>query len=127
MQNENSLKVYQDRLTEEISGLYLDLLGESRISQEEIALTLDNAFSAALQENYSYFKEQYERAKYVNDYFRVKDLQVYTALIETDAITGEMFFTIPEHIRDKCSLFPGDEVEWVDQKDDSYLLRKVIQ
>jgi hypothetical protein len=127
MQNENSLKCYQERLTEDISGVYLDMLGESRLSPEEIALTLDNAFSTALQENYSYFKEQYERAKYVNDYFQSKDSQVYTAVIETDAITGEMFFTIPEHIRNKCSLSPGDEVEWVDQKDGSYLLRKVIQ
>jgi bifunctional DNA-binding transcriptional regulator/antitoxin component of YhaV-PrlF toxin-antitoxin module len=34
-------------------------------------------------------------------------------------------FTFPDDLLEAANLKPGDEVEWVDRNDGSYLLRKV--
>ena len=46
---------------------------------------------------------------------------------ENDYMTGEKeyFITFPEDLLEAANLNEGDEVEWVDQNDGSFLLRKV--
>jgi len=47
----------------------------------------------------------------------------------TDCITGEQeyFITFPDDLLEAANLSPGDEVEWVDNNDGSFLLRKITQ
>ena len=47
----------------------------------------------------------------------------------TDCITGEQeyFITFPDDLLEAANLSPGDDVEWVDRNDGSFLLRKTTQ
>jgi hypothetical protein len=46
---------------------------------------------------------------------------------ENDFITGEKeyFITFPDDLLEATNLKPGDDVEWVDRNDGSFLLRKI--
>ena len=47
----------------------------------------------------------------------------------TDCITGEQeyYITFPDDLLEAANLKPGDDVEWVDRNDGSFLLRKTAQ
>jgi hypothetical protein len=45
--------------------------------------------------------------------------------VESDGPSGEYFVTFPEDLLKATNLNEGDQVDWVDQGDGSYLLRKV--
>ena len=47
----------------------------------------------------------------------------------TDCITGEQeyYITFPDDLLEAANLSPGDDVEWVDRNDGSFLLRKTTQ
>ena len=47
----------------------------------------------------------------------------------TDCITGEQeyYITFPDDLLEAANLSPGDDVEWVDRNDGSFLLRKSTQ
>ena len=49
--------------------------------------------------------------------------------IGNDCITGEQeyFITFPEDLLEAANLSPGEEVEWVDRNDGSFLLRKITK
>ena len=49
--------------------------------------------------------------------------------VENDYITGEKeyFITFPDDLLEAANLSPGDNVEWVDRNDGSFLLRKTTQ
>lgn len=45
--------------------------------------------------------------------------------VEMDGPSGEYFVSFPDDLLEAANLKEGDQVEWVDQGDGSYLLRKV--
>jgi hypothetical protein len=45
--------------------------------------------------------------------------------VETDGPSGEYFVTFPDDLLEAVNLKEGDQVEWVDRGDGSYLLRKI--
>jgi antitoxin component of MazEF toxin-antitoxin module len=45
--------------------------------------------------------------------------------VEADGSSGEYFVTFPDDLLEAANLKEGDQVEWVDQGDGSYLLKKV--
>ena len=47
--------------------------------------------------------------------------------IEVDGPSGEYFITFPDDLLEAANLKEGDQIEWVDQRDGSYLLRKVTK
>ena len=56
----------------------------------------------------------------------VKDKVVKWQLpVEVDSCNGEYFITFPDDLLEATNLKEGDQVEWVDIGDGSYLLRKV--
>jgi hypothetical protein len=44
---------------------------------------------------------------------------------EVDDLTGDVFVTFPDDLLEAANIKEGDQVEWVDQSDGSYLLKKV--
>jgi len=40
-------------------------------------------------------------------------------------VDGEYYITFPDDLLDAAKLSPGDNVEWVDLTENTYLLRKV--
>jgi hypothetical protein len=45
--------------------------------------------------------------------------------VEIDGVSGEYFVQFPDDLLEAVNLKEGDQVEWVDQGDGSYLLKKV--
>ena len=45
--------------------------------------------------------------------------------VEIDGASGEYFVYFPDDLLEAASLKEGDTVEWVDNSDGSYILRKV--
>jgi hypothetical protein len=44
---------------------------------------------------------------------------------ELDGLTGDVFVNFPDDLLEAANLKEGDQIEWVDQGDGSYLLKKV--
>ena len=44
--------------------------------------------------------------------------------VEEDTASGEYFITFPDDLLEAANLKPGDEVEWIDRDDGSFLLQK---
>ena len=47
--------------------------------------------------------------------------------VELDGPSGEYFLTFPEDLQQVSGIHAGDEVQWIDNKDGSYTLRKVTK
>jgi len=45
--------------------------------------------------------------------------------VEVDGASGEYFVQFPDDLLEAANLKEGDQVEWIDQKNGSYLLKKV--
>jgi len=63
-----------------------------------------------------------KRAKLDAEYDKVVKWQLP---VEVDGLTGDCYVEFPEDLLAAANLKEGDQVEWVDQGDGSYLLRKV--
>ena len=48
-----------------------------------------------------------------------------TLAVEIDSVSGDLFVTFPDDLIEKLSWKEGDEIEWIDQGDGSFLIRKV--
>jgi len=105
------------------SGL-LELLSGYRPVAGNITLQCDKddlseecktAWNDFWEENY--YPEEYEKGK----------VEKWVLPIEVDGPSGEYFVSFPDDLLEAANLKEGDKVEWVDQGDGSYLLRKVTQ
>lgn len=47
--------------------------------------------------------------------------------VESDIITGELFLSFPQDIIDHMELRDGDSVQWIDNHDGSFTLKKAIK
>jgi antitoxin component of MazEF toxin-antitoxin module len=45
--------------------------------------------------------------------------------VEVDGPSGEFFVCFPDDLLEAANLKEGDQIEWIDQGDGSYLLKKV--
>jgi hypothetical protein len=62
-----------------------------------------------------------------NDFWESKEDKVvkWQLPVEMDGPSGEYFVSFPDDLLEAANLKEGDKVDWVDQGDGSYLLRKV--
>jgi hypothetical protein len=61
-----------------------------------------------------------------DEYLEKKDKVVKWQLpVEVDGPSGEYFFTFPDDLLEATDLNEGDQIEWIDQGDGSYLIKKV--
>lgn len=77
-----------------------------------------------------YHKQQYENAVELQTLMkghRPVDFSnnVYKSLVEEDLITGEQWITIPPELMKKLQWKEGDELEWIDNHNGTYTIRKV--
>ncbi len=62
------------------------------------------------------------------EYSPSKDKVVKWSLpVQLDGLTGDCYVEFPDDLLEAANLKEGDQVEWVEQGDGSYLLRKVTQ
>jgi hypothetical protein len=61
-----------------------------------------------------------------DEYLEKKDKVVKWQLpVESDGPSGEYFVTFPDDLLEAANLNEGDQIEWIDQGDGSYLIKKV--
>lgn len=53
--------------------------------------------------------------------------KTYTLQVEHDPVNDDYFITFPPEVLTSLDLKEGDEVEWVDQDDGSFLLKKYVK
>jgi hypothetical protein len=79
-----------------------------------------------------YYPEEAKRSEHYYDYTRndpnrknpFEKVKKWSLPVEADP-SGEYFVTFPDDLLEASNLKEGDQVEWVDQGDGSYLLKKV--
>jgi len=49
----------------------------------------------------------------------------YTLKVEQNEITGEYYFILPEDFLKKMKWKEGDNIEWINNKDGTFTLKKV--
>jgi bifunctional DNA-binding transcriptional regulator/antitoxin component of YhaV-PrlF toxin-antitoxin module len=49
----------------------------------------------------------------------------YTLKVEQNEITGEYYFILPEKLLKLMNWQEGDNIQWIDNKDSSFTLKKV--
>jgi hypothetical protein len=96
-------------------------------SEEELNAMCDKAASDQEKDKcreYNLREAEYydKRAKLDAEYDKVVKWQLP---VEVDGLTGDCYVEFPEDLLAAANLKEGDQVEWVDQGDGSYLLRKV--
>ena len=70
--------------------------------------------------------QSYEDVIREREYYEGVDKVVKWVLpVQVDGLTGECYVQFPDDLLEAASLKEGDQVEWVDKGDGSYLLRKV--
>lgn len=84
-----------------------------KCDKEDSSPECNNAWNDFWEENY--YPEEHKEDK-------VKKWQLP---VEADGPSGEYFVTFPDDLLEAANLKEGDKVEWVDQGDGSYLLKKV--
>lgn len=88
-----------------------------------------NPFSGNIYESPDSGKTVYSRNLGEKERTLVKEDKVikWQLPVETDGPNGEYFVTFPDDLLEAANLKEGDQVEWVDNGDGSYLLRKVTK
>lgn len=49
----------------------------------------------------------------------------YTLTVEQNEVTGEYYILLPEKLLKKMKWKAGDRIEWIENKDRSYTLKKI--
>lgn len=50
--------------------------------------------------------------------------KIYTATVQEDTESGELFFELPEHALNQMGWYEGDLLEWLDNGDGSWTVTK---
>jgi hypothetical protein len=79
-----------------------------------------------------YYPEEIEEIKKAGGYEWTPEVTTdkvtkWVLPVEVDGPSAEYFVTFPDDLLETANLKEGDQVEWVDKGDGSYLLRKVTQ
>jgi hypothetical protein len=128
---------YKKYSLEQLENWIHDAILSSEASPQEIYDVIKNA----VDENYHYFKHHTGRCyellallngngrghiKEYDDYLEKKDKVTKWQLpVEVDGPSGEYFITFPDDLMEAAGLNEGDQIEWIPQKDGSYLFKKV--
>ena len=127
----------------QLDGFLHDAINEEQISAEEIYdVIIENVASDVehYQMQYQkserlfnllkgYVKPEAETKEEPEEYDDVtseeEDKVIKWSLPVEEAEDGEYYITFPEDLLEAAKLAPGDNIEWVDLTENTYLLRKV--
>jgi len=128
----------------QLDGFLHDAINEEQISAEEIYdVIIENVAS-----DVEHYQMQYEKSKKLFNLLKgyekpdaeseeepedydyemppeKEDKVIKWSLPVEEAEDGEYYITFPEDLLEAAKLSPGDNVEWVDLTENTYLLRKV--
>ena len=111
--------------------------GEGHISSYPVS-KVEEKLKTPIQQNPQYTEEELDamcaaakEEEYLisNGYFKEdgfwRKSKIWTVEIQMDGLTGDAFIPIPDDLSDVVGWYVDDELEWCDNKNGSYILRKV--
>ena len=110
--------------------------GEGHISSYPVS-KVEEKLKTPIQQNPQYTDEEMdamtakaeEEELISKGYFKEdgfwRKLKIWTVKVEMDGLTGDAIIPIPDDLSDIVDWNVDDEVEWCDNKDGSYIIRKV--
>jgi hypothetical protein len=101
----------------------------NQYTEEELNAMCDKAASDQEKEKcreYNLREAEYydKRAQLDADYDKVKKWVLPT---EVDGLTGDVIVNLPDDLLEAANLKEGDQVEWIDNGEGSYIMKKVTQ
>lgn len=105
-------------------------ISDSLSSGEATAQEIYDAILSEVEDIAVYHKLQYENATELQNLMKghrsVDSFNdVYESVVEEDLITGEQWITFPPELMKKLGWKEGDELEWIDNHNGTYTIRKV--
>jgi hypothetical protein len=112
--------------------------GEGHISSYPVS-KVEEKLKTPIQQNPQYTDEEMdamiavaeEEELITKGYFKEngfwKKPKTWTVEVSMDGLTGDAFLPIPDEVMDLVEWNLYDELEWIDNKDGSYILRKVTK
>ena len=120
----------KDDQSEECKGAWTSFWEESsQYTDEEM-----NAMCDAAEKQEKLRQMTYDEAvalgwKMTDDGFWIREDKVtkWILPVELDGPSGEYFISLPDDLQDASGIREGDQIEWVDNGDGSYTIRKVTK
>jgi hypothetical protein len=120
----------KDDQSEECKGAWTSFWEESsQYTDEEM-----NAMCDAAEKQEKLRQMTYDEAvalgwKMTDDGFWIREDKVtkWILPVELDGPSGEYFISLPDDLQDASGIHEGDQIEWVDNGDGSYTIRKVTK
>lgn len=105
-------------------------VSDSLSSGEATPQDIYDAILSEVEDIAVYHKLQYENAAELQNLMKGHRPQesfndVYESVVEEDLITGEQWITFPPELMNKLGWKEGDELEWIDNHNGTYTIRKV--
>ena len=112
--------------------------GEGHISSYPVS-KVEEKLKTSIQQNPQYTEEEMdamcsaaeEEELISKGYFKEngfwKKPKTWTVEVSMDGLTGDAFLPIPDEVMDLVEWNLYDELEWIDNKDGSYIIRKVTK
>ena len=136
---EDNYNVYKNATQKayELLGL-LNGNGEGHISSYPVS-KVEEKLKTSIQQNPQYTEEEMdamcsaaeEEELISKGYFKEngfwKKPKTWTVEVSMDGLTGDAFLPIPDEVMDLVEWNLYDELEWIDNKDGSYIIRKVTK
>jgi hypothetical protein len=124
------LSCHKDDPSPECKGAWTSFWEESsQYTDEELNAMCEKAASDNEKEKcreYNLREAEYydKRAQVDADYEKVKRWVLPT---EVDGLTGDVIVNLPDDLLEAANLKEGDQVEWIDNGEGSYIMKKVTQ
>ena len=120
----------KDDQSEECKGAWTSFWEESsQYTDEEM-----NAMCDAAEKQEKLRQMTYDEAvalgwKMTDDGFWIREDKVtkWILPVELDGPSGEYFISLPDDLQDASGIHEGDQIEWVDNGDGSYTIRKITK
>jgi bifunctional DNA-binding transcriptional regulator/antitoxin component of YhaV-PrlF toxin-antitoxin module len=111
-----------------------DMEALSQYTDEELEGMCNNAAKEALSSNYPLQCDELIIGNEPRDYYEnvapsatqrdIDKVVRWQLPVEEDAVNGEYFITFPDDLLEAANLKQGDDVEWIDNNDGSFILKK---
>ena len=137
---EDNYNVYKNATQKayELLGL-LNGNGEGHISSYPVS-KVEEKLKTPIQQNPQYTEEEMDAMTkkaqeeeyliskgYIKEDGYWRKSKTWTVKIQIDGLSGDVIVPIPDDLSVIAELYLGDELEWCDNKDGSYILRKVTK
>lgn len=105
-------------------------ISDALTCEEVTAKEIYDTFLDEVQDHTNCYKKQYENSLDLLNLlkgYRPVDFtnEVWESRVEEDIITGEQWITFPPDLMKKLEWKEGDELEWVDNYDGTFTIRRV--